>query len=40
MVRNRIYLKSLLLGKEDFPAWNEMIGRLNEAYNESVSLLK
>jgi transglutaminase-like putative cysteine protease len=40
VARNRIYLKSLMIGKEDFSAWNEMVSRLNEAYNESISLLK
>lgn len=40
VARNRIYQKSLLIEKEDFTAWNEMIEQLNEAYNESISLLK
>jgi hypothetical protein len=38
VLKNYIYLKSLLIAKEDFGAWNEMITRLNEAYNENLSI--
>ena len=38
VVRNRVYLKTLLIQPADFAAWNEMVALLNEAYNESISL--
>jgi hypothetical protein len=39
IVKNQIYIKCLLIVKEDFAAWNQMITQLNEAYNENISLL-
>jgi transglutaminase-like putative cysteine protease len=38
IVRNRIYIKCLLIQPADFAAWNEMVSLLNDAYNESISL--
>jgi hypothetical protein len=38
IVRNRFYLKTLLIQPADFAAWNEMVSLLNEAYSESISL--
>jgi hypothetical protein len=33
-----IYVNSLLLNREDFKPWNEMINQLNDAYREAIIL--
>ncbi len=40
LVSSKWYLNTLLVKKEDFSEWNKMIGMLNDAYNESISLKK
>jgi len=38
--RSRVSTKKLLLKKDQYKAWNEMISKLNKAYNETIVLKK